>query len=220
MAKALQCPSCGATTRIDSVPASGAVRCDSCGQTMKVPPGLGRKGGRGSDPAPPAPSRGGDAAPAASAPGAPAPPRRGRGRAPAAAPVAAGGTAVLAPSSAPPTARPTATPSTPARTGGPVGTPGRRSEGGRDQLPLVLRIGAWVVALPLGLIIVGLPARQLGYLSSQKLLDVIVKRDLGRFLPIVVVIALWALVSAVLVTLIVEGGRRWMLRRQRKKAMR
>lgn len=92
-----------------------------------------------------------------------------------------------------------------------------RDDGGRDTLPLALRVGAWVVALPLGLLIVGVPARQLGYLSSQKLLDVIVKRDLGRFLPIVVVIALWALVSAVLVTVFVGGGRRLMLRRRRAK---
>jgi hypothetical protein len=104
------------------------------------------------------------------------------------------------------------------RPSGAGGAPARDDTGGREALPLALRVGAWVIALPLGLLIVGIPARQLGYLSSQKLLDVIVKRDLGRFLPIVVVIALWALVSAVLVTLIVEGGRRWMLRRRRTKA--
>jgi hypothetical protein len=101
----------------------------------------------------------------------------------------------------------------------PAGAPARDDGRGRDSLPLALRVGAWVLALPLGLLIVGIPARQLGYLSSQKLLDVIVKRDLGRFLPIVVVIALWALVSAVLVTVFVEGGRRLMVRRRRKKAM-
>jgi hypothetical protein len=121
-------------------------------------------------------------------------------------------------SSPAPKARPTAAPvaAPPARPTGPSGPPS--DEGGRDALPLALRILAWVIALPLGLAIVGIPARQLGYLSSQKLLDVIVKRDLGRFLPIVVVIALWALVSAVLVTLLVEGGRRLMLRRRHGKA--
>jgi hypothetical protein len=100
------------------------------------------------------------------------------------------------------------------RPSGPAG----RDEGDRGPLPLALRIGVWVVALPLGLAIVGIPARQLGYLSSQKLLDVIVKRDLGRFLPIVVVIALWALVTALLVTLFVEGGRRVLSRRRRAKS--
>ena len=44
----------------------------------------------------------------------------------------------------------------------------------------------------------------------------IVKSDLSRFVPIVVIILLWALVSAILVTLFVEGGRRFMARRQAK----
>jgi NADH:ubiquinone oxidoreductase subunit 5 (subunit L)/multisubunit Na+/H+ antiporter MnhA subunit len=81
-----------------------------------------------------------------------------------------------------------------------------------------LRVLCWVIALPLGLAIVGLPARKAGYLSSQKLLDVIVKSDLSRFVPIVVIILLWALVSALLVTLFVEGGRRFLARRHRKSA--
>jgi hypothetical protein len=224
MAKALQCPSCGATTRLDAVPDSGAVACESCGQTMKVPPGLARRStssGGGSAPAPPARSSNGPEP----APAAPAPPRRARTRTPTAAPAAAGaaagGTAVLSQGAAPAPASPraTATPSAPPiRPSGQAGAPARDDRGGREALPLWLRISAWVLALPLGLLIVGVPARQLDYLSSQKLLDVIVKRDLGRFLPIVVIIALWALVSALLVTLFVEGGRRWMLRRRRKKA--
>jgi uncharacterized integral membrane protein len=79
-----------------------------------------------------------------------------------------------------------------------------------------LRVLAWLVALPLGLVIVGLPARKAGYLSSQKLLDVIVKSDMSRFVPIVVIILLWALVSAALVTVFVEGGRRLRARRRDK----
>jgi hypothetical protein len=206
MAKALQCPSCGATTRLDAVPDTGAVRCGSCGQSMKVPPGVG---GRSS-----ASSGAGGAVP---------PPRRSRERAPASAPAGSGGGTAVIPKGAEPgpaVARPTASPaaSPPVR---PSGSGAAAAEaGGRDALPLPLRILAWVVALPLGLAIVGIPARQAGYLSSQKLLDVIVKRDLGRFLPIVVVIALWALVSAVLVTIFVEGGRRLMQRRRRRKAAR
>jgi len=124
--------------------------------------------------------------------------------------VSGGGTAVLsapaAPSGTPPLVRPVA--------GGVPGAPDGRT---RENLPLVLRVLAWVVALPLGLAIVGFPARKAGVLSSQDLLDVIVERDLGRFVPLVVVVLLWALVSAVLVTIFVDGGRRLMLRRQRKR---
>ena len=134
----------------------------------------------------------------------------------------AGGTAVL--STDPPVVAPTPAPAivAPGRGAGQRGRPprGTRSDatgGRRDALPLPLRILAWLVALPLGLAIVGLPARKAGYLSSQKLLDVIVKTDLSRFVPILVIILLWALVAALLVTLFVEGGRRLMLRRRRKK---
>jgi hypothetical protein len=95
--------------------------------------------------------------------------------------------------------------------------PAREARGGREALPLWLRILVWVVALPLGLVIVGVPAREAGYLTSQKLLDVIVKHDLDRFVPIVVIVALWALVTALLVTVLVEGGRWWMLRRRARK---
>jgi hypothetical protein len=136
----------------------------------------------------------------------------------------AGGTAVL--SSEPAAAQPPVVASTPVvapprgagadgRSSGAVDGAGRTR---RDALPLPMRVLAWLVALPLGLAIVGLPARTAGYLSSQKLLDVIVKSDITRFVPIIVIILLWALVSALLVTLFVEGGRRFMLRRRRKHA--
>jgi uncharacterized integral membrane protein len=130
----------------------------------------------------------------------------------------AGGTAVL--STDPPVAPPMVSAPTvaPPRGAARDGVPARGGDGRRNALPLPLRVLAWIVALPLGLAIVGLPARKAGYLSSQKLLDVIVKSDLTRFFPILVIILLWALVSALLVTLFVEGGRRLMLRRRRKKA--
>jgi hypothetical protein len=123
---------------------------------------------------------------------------------------AAGGTAVIAADEVPSSALPKdAGGRTRRRRGADAST-------GREALPLWLRITVWVIALPLGLLVVGLPARQLGYLTSQKLLDVIVKRDLGRFVPIIVVVALWALVTAVLVTILIEGGRRWMVHRRER----
>jgi hypothetical protein len=97
-----------------------------------------------------------------------------------------------------------------------AGASSGRESRGRDALPLPLRIAAWLVALPLALAIVGIPARKAGYLTSQKLLDVIVKSDITRFVPILVIVGLWALVTAVLVTVFVEGGRRVMLRRRAK----
>jgi hypothetical protein len=79
-----------------------------------------------------------------------------------------------------------------------------------------MRVVAWVVALPVALVAVGLPARKAGYLNSQRLLDVIVKQDIGRFVPLVVIVLLWALVTAVLVTVFLEAARR--LHRERQPA--
>jgi hypothetical protein len=88
----------------------------------------------------------------------------------------------------------------------------------RTRLPWPLRLIAWVVAIPLGLALVGIPARRAGYLSSQKLLDIVIERDLDRYVPLAVIVVLWALVTALLVQLLVEGGGWLMRRRQTRRA--
>lgn len=218
MAKALQCPTCGTKKRIDALADGASFRCEQCGQVLKVPPGLQARP-KSTASAPPAaaprqPATSGGAPP-------PAPRRRSRPTMTAGGAAAgAGGTAVLSSSPSPGTAPPVSPPvAVPPRGSAPTGAGAARADrgrGSREALPLPLRALAWLVALPLGLGIVGLPARMAGYLSSQKLLDVIVKSDLSRFVPIVVIILLWALVSAVLVTVFVESGRRLMSRRRDK----
>jgi len=74
-------------------------------------------------------------------------------------------------------------------------------------------VGAWIIAIPLGLALVGIPARKAGYLSSQKLLDIVIKRNFDRYVPLAVIVVLWALVTALLVQLLVEGGG-WLMRRR------
>ncbi len=199
MARALQCPSCGTMTQLDGV-TTDTFRCEECGQVLKVPAGARSGGGAGGPAAPPRrrPS------PTAPIPDDPAPPPRT-----AAAPVVA-----------------TPPPST-ASQGSPPPR-GRRSAGSdpppparkppRSTLPLWMRIGAWVLAVPIGLALVGIPARQLGYLTSQKLLDVFVKHTLSRFVPLLVIVVLWALATTILVEILIEGGRWIMLRRQRTRA--
>ncbi|MBM3672309.1 MAG: hypothetical protein FJW86_09055 [Actinobacteria bacterium] len=76
-----------------------------------------------------------------------------------------------------------------------------------------MRVLAWIVALPIALVAVGIPARKAGYLNSERLLDVIAKQNIDRFLPLVVIVLLWALATAILVTLFLEGVKR--LRRDR-----
>jgi hypothetical protein len=210
MAKALQCPSCGTKKRLDGL-ATDTFRCENCGQVLKVPP-VARPAPGGGSPSPP--PRGGAAAPPPrrhpappdSSPEPPGPPPR---PAPAAPPV------VASPSSGPPGG----TVVFPAG-GGPAVPPVAPARGAgkppRAGLPLTVRVGAWVLAVPIGLAIIGVPARILGYLTSQKLLDVIVKHNLSRFVPLLVIVVLWALATTVLVELFVEGGRWLMLRRRRR----
>jgi hypothetical protein len=105
---------------------------------------------------------------------------------------------------------------------GPSETPkapaARRSGRERHRSSRPARLLAWIVALPIALVAVGLPARKAGYLTGQKLLDVIVEHDLGRFVPLLVIVALWALVTAVLVTLFLEGGHWLSARRAQRRA--
>jgi Na+-driven multidrug efflux pump len=86
---------------------------------------------------------------------------------------------------------------------------------GRDRAPWWLRLTAWIVAVPLGLALVGIPARKAGYLSSQRLLDIVIGRGFDRYISLGVIVLLWALVTALLVQVIVEGGR--VLRRRRRR---
>jgi len=88
----------------------------------------------------------------------------------------------------------------------------------RARAPWWLRVAAWVVAVPLGLILVGIPARKLGYLDSQKLLDIVIGKDTGRYVPLVVIVLLWAAVTAVLVQCIVEGGGLLLRRRRARRS--
>ena len=208
MARALQCPSCGTMKQLDGV-TDDTFRCEECGQVLKVPAGA-RSGGATSDtpPAPPRrrPSPSPSPNPTAAMPDSPAPPRR---TAAAAAPV------VATPPPAAATASRGAAPPR-GRGGGGSEPPARKPP--RSTLPLWIRIGAWVLAVPIGLALVGIPARALGYLTSQKLLDVFVKHTLSRFVPLLVIVVLWALATTVLVEILVEGGRWLMLRRQRRLA--
>jgi hypothetical protein len=204
VARALQCPNCGAKTSLAGLNGE-TFECEHCGQVLKVP--AGARGASSSAPrsagaSPPPPRRSTTAAaPVAE----PAPPARRAAAPSASAPVAAApaATSVLPPEE-PVIVRP---PDDDGRAAPPPRIP-------RDALPLGVRIGAWVLAVPVGLAIVGIPARVLGYLTSQKLLDVFVKHNLSRFVPLIVIVVLWALATTILVEVFVEGGRWLMLRRR------
>ena len=213
MAKALQCPRCGTKKRIDALVRGDTFQCEGCGQVTRIPPGLQDDHRSTRSRATPDPV----GAAVSSQEGAPPVPPKRRG----AAAVAAGATA----------ATPAPVPVVPGPAGGGVavaappvrGTGGRRStpigasEAAAGQVKVVWRVLAWLVALPIALAAVGIPARSAGYLNSQRLLDVIVDNGLTRFVPVLVIVVLWALMTALLVTAILAVGQRLAARRRRRR---
>ncbi len=206
MARALECPACGARHRVDSLPDAPTFRCDRCGQTLKVPDGV--RAPR-TVPEDPGMVRGWSAA-AASAP--PPPPRRRGG------PVATGptvsetssATASVPASAAVGTAVADAAPREPASRTAPRAR--------REKVRIYWRIVAWVVAVPLGFVITAWPAFEFGFIEKDDVLDVFVGEGSSRYLRLLIGAAIWALVTALLVQLFVEGGRALAARRRAKRA--
>lgn len=62
----------------------------------------------------------------------------------------------------------------------------------------------WLVGLLASLVLVGIPARKIGYLSSQRLLDVVTEHGATRFAPLAVFVAVWALVASVFVHVVID----------------
>jgi hypothetical protein len=80
-------------------------------------------------------------------------------------------------------------------------------------MALPLRILAWVVAVGLGGLIVRWFARITGWLTGDSLIDLITGSGIVRYVRIFTVVPFWALVTAGLATLFIEGGR-WLARRR------
>jgi hypothetical protein len=101
---------------------------------------------------------------------------------------------------APPPGAPRATPA--------AATPRPRPRGRpTTDMALPLRILAWVVAIGLGGLIVRWFARITGWLTGDSLIDLITGSGILRYVRIFTVVPFWALVSAGLATLFIEGGR-------------
>jgi hypothetical protein len=76
------------------------------------------------------------------------------------------------------------------------------------------RLAAWVVAVPVAFVLTALPAYEFGLIRKDDVLDVFVGSGTGRYTRLAVFTLIWALVTAVLVQLLVEGGRWWSRRRR------
>ena len=186
MAKALECPSCGAKHSVDDREPSSTFRCESCGQALKVPASVvvaqAASGARNVTP----------------------PPRRRAGAPPSREVV--GATATLAATDTPNGGRP----AEPAPPRAPAPVP-------RTRAHWYWRLAAWVVAVPIAFVVTAWPAYEFGLIRKDDVLDVFVGSGTGRYTRLAVFTLIWALVTAVLVQLLVEGGRSWSRRRRATK---
>lgn len=205
MAKALQCPACGRKHPVATLPDAPTFPCSGCGQSLKVPAQF-----RGLA-VPPAAVAAKPDAPAAASPAHSAPPSPPVS--PPVSPPPSGGTAVLPPvpddgprvrAAAPPPVPRVARP----RPSQPETSFLRRLGG------MPFRLLAWVVAIALGGIITVSVARTTGWLSGQRLVDVFTGTGISRYLRVMAIVPVWAIVTTLLVTLIVEGTR-WLARARR-----
>ena len=229
MARALECPACGHRHRLDTLPASGTFRCENCGQVLKAPTAVA------SDPgAPPPPAR--SARPTSTgAPASVAPPPRRRPAAAAAATSTDAPVDPSAPRGAP--ARNVAAVSATAAAVDSNGNGRAEAAGGerrgprrgrptpaptvsdRKNVHWYWRLLAWIVAVPLAFLVTAWPAYKFGFISKDDLLDIFVGRGIGRYVRLGIVTLVWALATALLVQLLVEGGRIWAARRRRGRAV-
>jgi hypothetical protein len=186
MAKALECPACGAKHRLDGLDSSSTFRCERCGQTLKVPASV-----------PAAATSSGSAV-------APPPPRR---RTPGA-----------------PPAREVIAVSTPLSTGAKDGQPGSAAaskqaatvSGPRRRVHWYWRFAAWLVAVPIGFLITAWPAYEFNLIRKSDVLDIFVGTGTERYTRLAIGTLIWALITALLVQLLVEGGR-WRAARRRRR---
>src|SRR4051794_29452532 len=228
MARALECPACGHRHRLETIPASSTFRCDQCGQVLKVPAAVSSQ-----PDAPPPPARTAGVPTRTGAPAPVAPPARRTTNAPRPnapppnAPYDEGATrdapvrtaaAVSATVAATPAPDDAANGSGRGRRSEPAPTAPRPAPAKRSKVHWYWRVLAWIVAVPVGFLLTAWPAYKFGFIKKDDLLDLFVGTGTGRYLRIAIVTLVWAIVTALLVQLLVEGGRARANRRRRSRA--
>jgi len=88
----------------------------------------------------------------------------------------------------------------------------------RTKPPMVWRVLAWIVAVFAGGLIVFAGGRVFGYLSGQRALDVVLSSGIDRYTVLLPLVPIWAVISTLLVTLLLDGGAA-LVRRRRSRAM-
>lgn len=88
---------------------------------------------------------------------------------------------------------------------------------GEYRMRLWLRIVVWIVAVPLALVLVVVPARAFSWVTTGTAIDIVTGEKAGRFVQILPLLISWSLVAAVLATLGTDGVS-WLVRRRRAAA--
>jgi hypothetical protein len=95
------------------------------------------------------------------------------------------------------------------------------AKAGPQPVAFPLRLLAWAVALVLGLLLTGWLARVSGWLSGDRLVDVFTGTGgMERYLRVLALAPAWAVVTTLLLTLFLEGGRALARRRNAVRAAR
>jgi hypothetical protein len=76
----------------------------------------------------------------------------------------------------------------------------------RPRLHNLWRAIAWVVAVFVGGIIVFVGGRVVGYLDGQRALDVVISSGIRRYFVLLPLVPVWAIVTTVLVTILLDGA--------------
>ncbi|HEX7520953.1 MAG TPA: hypothetical protein VF441_02720 [Acidimicrobiia bacterium] len=193
MASGLQCPACGHKHRVSTLPEAEAFRCEECGQMLKIPtalrPQIAASAGAGS---------GQSAAEPDATVRVPEIPRE---------------------SAVPAAATPQQTSVLPvSKTPAPVQSAPPPPTSGGKIVSLPVRLMAWIIGMVVGGIFVVAVARKSRFLSGQRVIDIVTGNGWARYGRLAVVALAWGLVSAVLVHLLVEGGRAFAARRRLQHA--
>jgi len=194
MASALQCPACGHKHRLSELTGDPIFSCEQCGRLLKTPVEYRR-------PEPSAPAEAPRPTSRASRAGSDTLQRGGSATRDRTGTMPAAGASADTATADPPRTR-------------------RRSTRAPATLAVPLQILGWVAAFVIGGIIVRYLARWTGLLTGDSVIDLITGSGVGRYLRLFAVVPIWALVSAGLMTLFVEGARWWSARDAAKPATR
>lgn len=79
----------------------------------------------------------------------------------------------------------------------------------RSPVPRAARTVIWILAVPLGLVLVLVVGRFVGLLTIDRAVDVFVGVGWGRFVPPLLMLPVWAAATATVAHLLIEGIARW-----------